>query len=334
MLAFIRSWKLLVSRSTRMHTHPFTRRRWLHFAVGGLAGYLATPGPAPGQPAASVSLGFSLYGMKTLKLADALRACAKIGYDSVELAVMPGWPAEPKLLTAEARRALRDQLTDAGLELAGLMENLAEPADAPAHRANLDRLKAAAELARALASKSPPVIETILGGRPAQWNQVKNRLADRLRAWAETAAAARVVIAVKPHVGNALHNPDDALWLLRQVKSPHLRLAFDHSHFQLRGLPLEKTVAALVPETVFIHVKDAKGTADRFEFMLPGMGNVDYDAYFQLLKQAGYRGPVVVEVSGQISNRAGYDPLAAARQSYEALAPALAKAGIRQKRRG
>lgn len=317
-----------------MSTLPLTRRHWLRGAAGGLAGCLATSARGNEQAAGAISLGFSLYGMKTLKLADALRACAKIGYDGIELAVMPGWPAEPKSLNAEARRALRDQLADAGLELAGLMENLAEPADAAAHRVNLDRLKAAAELAHALAPKSPPVIETILGGRPGQWDQVKDRLAERLRAWAETAAAARVVVAVKPHVGNALHRPDDALWLVRQVKSPHVKLAFDYSHFQLRGLPLEKTVAALAPESVFVHVKDAKGTADKFEFLLPGAGGVDYGAYFRLLKVAGYRGPVVVEVSGQISNRSGYDPLAAARQSYAALAPALAKAGMRPKRRG
>jgi hypothetical protein len=37
----------------------------------------------------------------------------------------------------------------------------------------------------------------------------------------------------------------------------------------------------------------------------------------------------VVEVSAQISNRAGYDPVAAARRCYEKLAPAMRKAGLR-----
>jgi inosose dehydratase len=159
---------------------------------------------------------------------------------------------------------------------------------------------------------------------------VKERLVDRLRAWADMAAAAKVVLAIKPHVGNALHTPDDALWLVRQVRSPHLKLALDPSHFHLRGFSPEKTVPALAPETTFVHVKDARGTADKFEFLLPGEGGFDDGTYFALLKKAGYRGPVVVEVSGQISNRAGYDPVAAARKSYQNVAPALA--GLRVKR--
>jgi inosose dehydratase len=267
--------------------------------------------------------------MKSLPTADALRACAAIGYDGVELALMPGWPTEPKRLGAADRRDLRQRLADSGLVPLGLMENLAEPAADAAHRANLDRLKAAAELGQALAPQAPPVIETILGGKPAQWDQVKEQLAGRLRAWAEVAAAARTVIAVKPHVGNALHTPEGAAWLLKQVDSPWLRLAFDYSHFTLRGLPLRQTLTALVPHTAFVHVKDARGNADKFEFLLPGEGGVDYPAYFREARALRYRGPVVVEVSGQISNRPDYDPVAAARRSYTNLAPALRQAGLR-----
>jgi inosose dehydratase len=267
--------------------------------------------------------------MKSLKAAQALRACAEIGYDSVELALMPGWPTEPGQLSAANRRELRTQLAEAGLVLDGLMENLREPADDAMHRVNLERLKAAAELGHQLSPQAPPVIETILGGKPADWQRVQQPLADRLAKWADVAAAARTVIAVKPHVANALHLPESALWLVRQVNSRWLKLAFDYSHFALRGLPLEQTVTALAPHTAFIHVKDCRGTAEKFEFLLPGEGTIDDRAYFALLKSAGYRGPLVVEISSQISNRPGYDPLAAARQSYHHLATVLRNTGLR-----
>lgn len=302
-----------------------TRRQWLQGVAATLLPY------PPAEPAPRIPFGFSLYGMKNLDPAEALRACAGIGYDGVELALMPGWPTEPKRLDAAGRRDLSKRLADSGLALLGLMENLSEPAEEPAHRANLDRLKAAAELGHALSPKTPPVIETILGGKPAQWDQVKERLAERLKGWAEAAAAAKTVIAIKPHMGNALHTPDGAKWLLRQVSSPWLKLAFDYSHFTLRGLSLDETVKALVSESVFIHVKDARGKPDKFEFLLPGEGGTDYAAYFKLLREARYRGPIVVEVSGQISNRPGYDAVAAARQSYASLAPLLKKAGLREK---
>lgn len=271
-----------------------------------------------------IPLGFSLYGMKSLALTEALKVCHDSGYDGVEFALMPGYPAEPKVLSAADRKALRTRLADHKLAVHGLMENLPEPATDAVHTANLDRLKAAAELGHALAPHAPPPIESVLGGKPAEWDKVKDRLAERLGAWAEVGRAAKTVIAVKPHVGNALHTVAGSTWLLKQVNSPWLRLAFDHSHFELRGVKLADAVAALVPLAAFVHVKDAKGTADKFEFLLPGAGTTDYSAYAKLLAGAKYTGPVVVEVSGMVSAKPGYDPVAAAKACRATLAKAFA----------
>lgn len=288
---------------------PLTRREWLAaVSVALAAGPVAAKGP-------KIPLGFSLYGMKTLSLADAISACAKIGYDGVELALMPGYPAEPKLLSADARKELRKRLADAKLSLHALMENLVEPATDAVHKTNLDRLKAAAELGHAL-SDSPPVIETILGGKPADWDKVKDRTAERLQAWAAVGQAAKTVLAIKPHVGNALHTVAAATWLMEQVNSPWVRLGFDFSHLTLRGVPLADAVAALVPLSAFVHVKDAKGTPEKYEFLLPGSHGIDYAEYAKLLSAAKYAGPVVVEVSAMVSNKPGYDPVAAARTSH------------------
>lgn len=306
-----------------------TRRRFLQSVAGPLI-----LGPAPLRAVASAAeaprpplLGFSLYGMKGLATAEALKVCADIGYQGVELALLPGWPTEPRLLTAADRRELRGQLVDRSLTLVGLMENLPEPAADAAHQKNLDRLKAAAELGHFLSPKAPPVIETVLGGKPADWEKVKDQLVERLRDWAKLGATARTVIAVKPHVANALHLPEQATWLVGQVASPWLKLAFDYSHFVLRDLPLQKCLAAMAPASVFAHIKDARGNAEKFEFLLPGEGGLDYVDYFKRLENAGYRGPCVVEVSGQISSRRDYDAVAAARRSYAKLAPAMKREG-------
>jgi sugar phosphate isomerase/epimerase len=162
-------------------------------------------------------------------------------------------------------------------------------------------------------------IETILGGKPTEWKDRQPRLVERLQAWARVAEAEKVRIAVKPHVSNALHKPEDALGLLKQVNSPSIKLAYDFSHFQLQGLKLETTLSALIAETIFIHVKDAKGTQQKYDFLLPGDGDIDYPAYAKLLTASRYRGPVVVEVSGLIFNKPGYDPIAAATKCYKNL---------------
>ncbi|HTN74574.1 MAG TPA: TIM barrel protein, partial [Pirellulaceae bacterium] len=107
------------------------------------------------------------------------------------------------------------------------------------------------------------------------------------------------------------------------VNSPALRAAYDFSHFQLRGRKLAESWATLATQTAFIHVKDATGEPGKFRFLLPGEGTIDYADYFRLLKRDGYRGCVMVEVSGQIWNQPGYDPIAAAKQCYVVLKKAL-----------
>jgi inosose dehydratase len=297
-----------------------TRREWLATATS----VAMAPGLTAGS-ASAIPLGFSLYGMKSLPLSDALKICKSCGYDGVELALMPGYSADPAVLTADRRKELRKLLADSGLTVHGLMENLPALGDDTMHKANLDRLKVAVELANTLVPDAPPPIETVLGAKPADWDKVKDKLAARLMDWAAVGKRGKTVIAVKPHVANALHTPEGAAWLLKQIDSDFLRLAFDYSHFELRGLKLGEVMETLLPHSVFVHVKDARGTAEKFEFLLPGEGNTDYREYARRLTTLKYRGPVVVEVSGMVSNKRGYDPEAAAKACFKSLSPFLGR---------
>lgn len=301
-----------------------SRRRFLQTAA--LAAIGASSQAA--VPARRVGLGFSLYGMKTLPVEQALRVCSEIGYSDVELALNPGFPTEPKLLSPAQRKELRTQIGGLGLRLSALMDNLSLTADDKAHAANLERIKAAAELAHELAPDAPPVLETVMGGKPADWDKVKAQMATRLADWGRAAAAGKITLCIKPHVGSAAHLPEHALWLLEQVKNPAVKAAYDFSHYQLRGLDLGKTLDALLPHTAFIHVKDALGEAAKFQFVLPGEGTIDYADYFRRLKAANWSGSVCVEVSGQVFSKPGYDPVAAAKKCYAALAPAFKAVGF------
>src|SRR5262249_10880305 len=160
----------------------------------------------------------------------ALQALAEIGYDCTELPVMSQWPADSAQLTADARRAIRTQLADRRLRLTALMENLPALGDAAQHRANVERLKHAAELARDLSGdQQTPLIETILGGKPGEFDAVQERLVEHLRDWATVLAGARVKLAIKAHVGNATQRPEQLLRLLDQVASPWITAAYDYS---------------------------------------------------------------------------------------------------------
>ena len=297
----------------------FPRRRFLQLLAAASAAAVTKTRAAENK----LELGFSLYGMKSLPLADALRTCAEIGYKNVELPLNPGFPTELAALTDEKRRELRELLAKNQLSVSALMLNLSLAATDAQHADNVARIGAAGRLAHELDAKNPPVIETVLGGKPAEWDALKEKMAERLHGWAQAAAEAKTVVALKAHVGSAVNTPERLLWLLEQVKSPAIVVGYDYSHFELAGLALGETLRALLPQTRFIHVKDTIGDAAKFQFVLPGQGKTDYGAYFALLRELGYRGPIVVEVSAQVFNQPGYDPVQAARESYAALAPKL-----------
>jgi sugar phosphate isomerase/epimerase len=314
-----------------MTPHLITRRHSLACAASLAAAVAASSGLRAEESRQTIGLGFSLYGMKSLPLAKALEACREIGYDCVELPLMPGWPGDPEKLAFSARKELKTAIEKNGLRLSALMEHLPLLGDDRTHSANLRRLKLAAELAHELVPNKPPLIETVLGGKPAEWDAVKEKNVLRLRDWAKLAEENRVVIAIKAHVAGALHTPADAAWLLEQVGSKFVRLAFDHSHFALQKISLESSLDTLLPHTIFIHVKDAEGDAAKFQFLLPAERENHYAEYFKLLAEKKYRGDVVVEVSGQIHLRSGYDPAATARKCYEPLAAAMREAKVKRR---
>ncbi len=306
-----------------------SRREFLH-AAAATVGLAAVGGRSLAALPARIGFGFSLYGMRSLKVFEALKACADIGYSGVELACLKDWPCDATALTRGDRVALRSQLNDLALDLPCLMENLSLAVPESQHQANLERLKAVCELAHDLAPDEPPLVETVLGGKPAEWEQLRNQMVVALRDWERIASTHQIVIAIKSHLSGALHTPQDAKWLVQQINSPWIRLVFDYSHFQRQQLNLAESLATMIRETVFVHIKDNLTTDGKTEFALPGDArDIDYAEYLTLLKDGGYRGAVVVEVSSQVSGKPGYDPIAAAKRCYANIHPAFIKAGLR-----
>ena len=124
------------------------------------------------------------------------------------------------------------------------------------------------------------------------------------------------------HVALAAHQP------LEHDRISGIDFVHDDELGDPRGLDLGKTLDALLPHTAFIHVKDALGDVAKFQFALPGEGTIDYADYFRRLKASNWAGSVCVEVSGQVFGKPGYDPIAAAKKCYAALAPAFRAAGL------
>jgi len=204
-------------------------------AMGMLAGASLALSQTPRLP-----FGFSLYGMKTLPWREGLAQVARIGYQCTELCLRAGWDTEPKLLTKADRAEVRKRTGDLGLELSSVMENLGLGRSGGSRDANLERLRAAAEVCHECSPGRPALIETTVGGRPEAWEDMKNAMADELAAWVKKADELKTTLAIKAHSKTAMNRPERLLWLASQVQSSSLKFVYDYSHFAAFGLDMEK----------------------------------------------------------------------------------------------
>lgn len=292
-----------------------TRREWLWAAASA----------APAAASAKVRLAIGNYGMQSIPIDSALAEIRRIGYDGAELCLMAGWPTEPSKLDAAARRRIREQ----SLPIPLLLENFNLLVSAADHPGTLDRIRAAAALAHDVSPKHPAVLQSVLGGKPSEWESAKDQMASRLSDWAVVAAQSHIRLAVKAHAGSACDTPEKLLWLLDRVGNPAVKGIYDYSHFQLKNLDLKESLTALLPRSEFLTVKDSRDAGGRPQFLLPGEGTTDYAQYFSLLRTMGYQGWMLVEVSRQLQTAPGYDGREAAERSYRFVAARLRDVNLR-----
>jgi len=278
-----------------------------------------------------MKLSYSTWGMPTVPIETAVAHCAALGFDGLELTVIPGWSTDAATLDPAARRRIRTLYDDAGLELCGLSGNVPLLDGDPAERdASTARFRGYLDLATELRrpGDEPLIVTTTSGGSQGEWDVSADRLVDALGELAAHAERTGAVVGIEPHVGAVLSRPEQAIWVVEQVSSPALTLHFDVSHFNVQGLDMDEVVALLAPHSRHAHVKDERGLAPGHEFLIPGEGEMDYPRYLRAMGRAGYAGHIVVEVSLMVQRRPGYDPIAAATTSYRVLASAFDAAGI------
>lgn len=173
-----------------------------------------------------------------------------------------------------------------------------------------------------------PIVASLVGGKEESWDEVKELLAERVYALGEYAAEQGVVLAVEPHCGTALYLPDKVAWLLQAVDHPAVRLNFDISHFDIRGIGIDACVPQMAPLSAHTHVKDQRGLYPNHEFLTPGSGPFDFVHYLTAMDEAGYTGWIGMEVSVMVQNKPRYDPFVDAALGYYALVHAFNESGV------
>jgi sugar phosphate isomerase/epimerase len=125
-----------------------------------------------------------------------------------------------------------------------------------------------------------------------------------------------------------------AIWrrMFADFGSPNLGLNYDPSHMVWQQMDYLKPMREFRERLFHIHAKDVRMERDRLDDLgilahpnlyhvpkLPGLGEVEWGRFFSVLGDAGYTGPVCVEVEDRAYEKSLDTRLAALRQSHDYL---------------
>ncbi len=131
-----------------------------------------------------------------------------------------------------------------------------------------------------------------------------------------------------PSGKNLAYCPEIWRRMFNDIPSDHFGLNFDPSHLVWLQIDYLKAIREFAPKFVHVHAKDVRldrhrldevgilGTPLQFHTpKLPGLGEVNWGKFFSVLGDAGYRGPVCVEVEDRSYEGSLEDRKASLRQS-------------------
>jgi sugar phosphate isomerase/epimerase len=292
-----------------------------------------------------MKLGYNTWSMPALAFDEAVPYLARLGFDSVEVTVSEGWRTDVMLLAPGEAARWKRIAADAGIAMTSLTANVPVLVEGEAWRAARERvtrsLTLAAELAEpgqrlpvSLAASAPPDRQQLAPVASEEaWRDNRALVIERFAELASIAGQLAVRVALEPHFATVVCNAPRALEVLHAVGARTLGLNFDVSHFAVQGLPIAEATRALGPHAIACEVKDQRGIAPDFEFLIPGEGDFDYAAFLRDLAASGYDSSVAVEISVFRQRVPGYDPYDAAARSHAVLAKAFEDAKIGKPKR-
>lgn len=287
-----------------------------------------------------MKLGYNTWSMPTLAFDEAVSHLGRLGYDSVEVTVSEGWRTDVMLLAPGEAARWRRVAADAGVAMTSLTANTPVLVGNEEWRAARDRLTRSLALAAELSEPGQRMPVSLTASAPPDrpqaspvsseeaWRKNRALAVERFSELAAIASRLGVRVALEPHFATVVCNAPRALDVLHAVDSAAFGLNFDVSHFAVQDLPIAEATRALGPHAIACEVKDQRGVAPDFQFLIPGEGDFDYAAFLGELAGSGYDGSVAVEISVFRQRVPAYDPYDAAARSYAVLAKAFDDARI------
>jgi sugar phosphate isomerase/epimerase len=277
----------------------------------------------------TVKLGFVSAILPELSLEEVFAVAQKAGYDCVEVMCWPVTKAERRYagithidvnsLTDAKVTEIKHLVERTGISISGLgyypNPLSANEAEASAAVAQLKQVIIAAK------RLGVGVVNTFVGRNPVQ--SVDENWPRFLETWKPLVALAEsnsVRIGIEncpmlftrdewPGGKNLASNP--AVWrrMFEAIPSLAWGLNYDPSHMVWQNMNYLKPLGEFADRLVHLHAKDVRVDQHLLDEVgtlaypnlyhspkLPGMGTVDWGRFFSVLTDAGYRGPICVEV--------------------------------------
>lgn len=253
-----------------------------------------------------IKLGVNTVLFKAFSFAEAARAIKLAGYDGVEISAIKGMCEHLDLDNFMAQKAE----IKAVLEEYGLMMLSAEVASL-----DFDRLKRAFE---AGAEIGIPVINVGPGGTSGDEESLKQSI-ETLSKLAEMAAAYGVTLCCKAHVGSSIYNTPTTLKAMKMINNPYFGIDMDPSHIHRAGEKPEEALPEVISRVRHIHIRDCKGpgpSPGNPDVQACGRGDINLYGYFKAMVDAGYDGPVCLEVIGPEQDMISASVIAAESYGY------------------
>ena len=263
-----------------------------------------------------MKLGTAVYTyLWECSLEEALERCARLAFDRVEIMTSPPfvWPAH---LGPFERRRLRRQLERLGLEATSLNPTFLDlnlislnPAIRSASIAEVkETIRLAADIGAAVvvisAGRRHPLI-------PSPFEDAESLALDVIGDCARLCGELGVTLGVENIPSLFVQTVAQLVGLVEAVGSPHCRIVYDVANAHMVEEPASglRTVA---PYLALVHYSDT--TKRKWEHLPIGMGEVDFAAATEMLREINYEGTVVLETTYP------EDPDGGIRSSAEALA--------------
>lgn len=256
-----------------------------------------------------MKISFSTNAFVRYSVFEALERIAAIGYQGVELlADVPH--LYPPTISPQEIAKIRELLDRKGLEPANINANTAvgyygrtfwEPLFEPslAHpdfqlrKWRIDYTRKCLEFAKEL--RVPNI--SITSGRTVPGIHPEKSLSlfeESLLELLDYSANLEVAIGVEYEPGLLVENFQELLGLIQRINCPWLGCNLDIGHSYLSGENLERVLESLSYSIFHIHLEDIR---NRKHFhLIPGHGEIDFHALFQILNKHNYRGFVTVEL--------------------------------------